>query len=130
MDRVARRAEALALLAATGLPDPEKVLRSYPHQLSGGMQQRVAIARALTFSPSILLMDEPFGALDEMTRERMNSEVLRIWEQTGITVVFVTHNKITMEAANQLCGVTMREAGVSRLVTVDLAEATKLAGAA
>ncbi len=85
----ARRARAAQYLGLVGLAE---FGRRFPWQLSGGMQQRASIARALCFEPALLLMDEPFGALDEITRDGLNLHLHRLWRQTGMTVVFVTHS--------------------------------------
>jgi NitT/TauT family transport system ATP-binding protein len=89
VSKSAARARIVETLASVGLAD---FADAYPRELSGGMKMRVSIARALVTKPKLLLMDEPFAALDEITRQKLNDDVLRLWKQSGVTVIFVTHS--------------------------------------
>ncbi|MFA9560116.1 ABC transporter ATP-binding protein [Evansella sp. AB-rgal1] len=98
-----------------------KFMNSYPHELSGGMKQRVAIARALAMDPQILLMDEPFGALDEQTRTMLHREVQFIWQETKKTIIFVTHNiRESILLSDRIVLMGTRPGGIRKIYPVDL----------
>jgi len=118
MDRREAEKRADALMELTGLRGFE---HAYPHELSGGMQQRVSLCRALLHRPPVLLMDEPFGALDALTREQMNVELHRIWRETSTSVLFVTHSiPEAFYLANRVVVMTARPGTIATIFPVDL----------
>jgi NitT/TauT family transport system ATP-binding protein len=123
-DRASRQRRARELLTVVGLTD---FARHRPHQLSGGMRQRVALARALAQDAEVLLMDEPFGALDAMTRDVLHDELERIWQQEALTAVFVTHNvREAARLADRIVLLTSRPGRVEATFEVDLARPRRI----
>jgi NitT/TauT family transport system ATP-binding protein len=121
-DKAKRKARAMEMLELVKLPD---FANHYPWELSGGMQQRVAIARALAIDPPLLLMDEPFGALDEMTREHMQAELTRICAATGKTVIFVTHSiPEAVYLSDRVVVMSPRPGKIVNIVDVNLGDRT------
>jgi len=113
-----REDRAAKMLEIVGLSD---FANHYPNQLSGGMQQRVGIARALAIQPQILLMDEPFSALDEFTKEKLHEDLLRIWAKTNKTIIFVTHNiQEAVFLSNRVCVLSPHPGRLSAVIDIDL----------
>ena len=118
LDKEERRERAMKMLDLVGLTD---FADHYPSQLSGGMQQRVGIARALALNPDILLMDEPFSALDEFTREKLHEDLLRIWSKTNKTIVFVTHNiSESVYLSDRVCVLSPHPGRLSAVIDINL----------
>jgi NitT/TauT family transport system ATP-binding protein len=114
----AARERAHALLHMVGLQGFET---KYPRELSGGMQQRAAIARAFIHDPKLILMDEPFGALDALTREQMNLELMRVWQASGKTIIFVTHDiQEAVFLASHCAVLSARPARMARFLPIEL----------
>ena len=119
LGKASSRARAMELINLVGLAGFE---RRFPRELSGGMQQRVSLCRALIHNPSVLLMDEPFAALDAMTREELCFELMRIWSADKKTVIFVTHNIAeAILLADRVIAMTPRPGRIARIVEIDLA---------
>ncbi|MGN0178981.1 MAG: ABC transporter ATP-binding protein [Monoglobaceae bacterium] len=113
-----REERAMKMLELVGLSE---FANHYPNQLSGGMQQRVGIARALAVQPEILLMDEPFSALDEFTREKLHADLLKIWRKTNKTIIFVTHNiQESVFLSDKICVLSPHPGRLSAVVDIDL----------
>jgi len=118
VSKESRKKIALELLGIFGLSD---FADRFPYQLSGGMQQRVAIARSLATNPDVLLMDEPFAALDAQTREILQNELIKIWEKTKPTVVFVTHSiEEAVFLADRVAVMTARPGKIKEIIEIDL----------
>ncbi len=124
-DKTQALAEARKLLEMTGLQSFEN---AYPHELSGGMRQRVSICRALLHKPSLLVMDEPFGALDALTRDQMQIDLLRLWSDRRMTVMFITHSMSeAVFLSDRIVVMSPRPGGIEAVIDVDLPRPRRLA---